>query len=404
MPIVFVHGVNNRKQDPDYESGNVAREAFFRRILAPGIELTGDVKVLFPYWGDQGVQFRWNQASLPDDSQHMVALGIGSDAARIDLGLAEIRTQAGAPVVSFGAISRTRSFTDAIDLVWDTASVLYPGNAAQVLDHYQAALRYAAANPAPNWALQDPPLDNAVFVDRLLTESAGFASPAVAPEVVALGLGDWLANIQDGLKEAASRLGHLPGGAASSIATSLGRKKLHASASRFLGDIFVYLTSRDATGPDALLADLLARLDEADKARKPGDEKLIVVGHSLGGLLAYDVFTHYRPDLQVDCFVTVGSQVALFQEMSLCKDSAAQVQAGVPSDPEQDRIARPANIAQWINVFDTNDIFSFSAAGVYAGVDDYRYDTGYGSLEAHGGYFARPSFYRRLAARISGKG
>ena len=42
----------------------------------------------------------------------------------------------------------------------------------------------------------------------------------------------------------------------------------------------------------------------------------------------------------------------------------------------------------------------YSEAAVFNGVDDYRFDTGYGLLDAHGGYFARPSFYKRLAVRL----
>jgi len=123
-----------------------------------------------------------------------------------------------------------------------------------------------------------------------------------------------------------------------------------------------------------------------------------VVGHSLGGLLAYDTLTHYAPDITVDHFITVGSQVALFEEMTLCRAS----QVGVPANPPGDRLDRPKNIRQWINVYDTNDVFSFRAEAVFKGVEDYRFDTGYGLLQAHGGYFARPSFYRRLASRLAG--
>lgn len=110
----------------------------------------------------------------------------------------------------------------------------------------------------------------------------------------------------------------------------------------------------------------------------------------------YDLLTHFAPDLNIDVFVSVGSQVAVFEEMTLYRAS----KEGLPAHPPKDRLDRPARAARWLNVYDTNDIFSFRAEGVFTGVDDYRFDTGYGLLEAHGGYFARPSFYKRLASRL----
>ena len=61
---------------------------------------------------------------------------------------------------------------------------------------------------------------------------------------------------------------------------------------------------------------------------------------------------------------------------------------------------RPKNINRWLNVLDGNDVFSFRAESVFDGVTDFRYDTGFGQIAAHGGYFERPSFYRRLAERL----
>ena len=52
-------------------------------------------------------------------------------------------------------------------------------------------------------------------------------------------------------------------------------------------------------------------------------------------------------------------------------------------------------------MFDTNDVLAYRLEPVVAGVSDFVYDTGYSALGAHGGYFERPSFYRRLAARLA---
>ena len=53
--------------------------------------------------------------------------------------------------------------------------------------------------------------------------------------------------------------------------------------------------------------------------RRTPDDPLIIVGHSMGGIILYDLFTSYVPtlmnDLVVDHYVTVGSQVGFMQEM-----------------------------------------------------------------------------------------
>jgi len=39
MPIVFVHGVNNRIEDADYEEGKARKAEFLKSLLAPRIGL-----------------------------------------------------------------------------------------------------------------------------------------------------------------------------------------------------------------------------------------------------------------------------------------------------------------------------------------------------------------------------
>lgn len=392
MPIVFVHGVNNRVEEKDYQPGVISKREFFRSTFAPRVGMSVESKnVMFPYWGGQGVHFRWKQASLPRGAGEVVALGTNNS--NLELWLNEARFQVGCEKVTLGEVSRNVGFVAAIDLLWDTASLASPNEKAQeIAEYYEASLRYAEADPAPVWALNTS-LDNDVFTQRLLQEVLPYLQENTnAPATVALGIGDWFASA----REAIRRLGNVPGEAATSLATKLGRKSIHESASRFIGDIFIYLTTRDQTGPSSIMSDVLASLREAYARRTPKDDKLVVIGHSLGGLLAYDAITHYLPEIEVDYFITVGSQVALFEEMTLCRAS----QNDVPKNPPSDRLPKPSNIGRWINVYDTNDVFSFRAEGVFLDAEDYKFDTGYGLLGAHGGYFLSPSFYRRLAKRI----
>ena len=122
-----------------------------------------------------------------------------------------------------------------------------------------------------------------------------------------------------------------------------------------------------------------------------------MIAHSFGGEIVYDILTYFDPTLTVDCLISVGSQVGLFEEMKLYVVS----QANLPPNPPLGRLKRPDSIKRWLNVLDTNDILSYLIEPIFDGVNDFHYDTGYSSLSAHGGYFMRPSFYKRLALRLS---
>lgn len=400
MPIVFVHGVDNRIEDADYAEGVARKSQFLKSLLAQRLGLdVAKVQVSFPYWGEEGVKFRWGQASVPSRSDDVEALALGAPGAAVaspELWLSEARFQYGTQGVNIGHLSKAKGFAAAVDLVWDTASaVLGPdqGGYDRLLQAYAASMAYAAQVPVPHWAFQNPPLSNREFLDRLLSE---IAPKTAGQPMEVLGLGDWM----DSLRESLDRLAGLPGDAFASAVVGLARKSAHAKASRFLGDVFMYLNKRGTPAqPGKILEGVLARLRQAHAAKQAGDDRLIVIGHSLGGVMMYDILTSFAPDVKVDVFITVGSQVALFEEMALYLSSAKEP----PAHPETDRLERPASVAHWLNVYDTNDVFSFRAQKVFSGVDDYRFDTGYGLLEAHGGYFARPSFYKRLAARLNGE-
>lgn len=390
MPIVFVHGVNNRKTDSGYDLGVKEKEKFLRSVFAPraGIN-SGSVSITFPYWGGHGVSFRWNHASVPSASDNEVALAIGSDQTELDLWLGEIRFQAKMDEVIFGEIARLSGFSAAVELIWDTAAATNPDDIEKIITYDEASQKYIESKPSLTWALSKPSLSNQEFINKLIQEIKLYL-PSENGEVT-LGLGGWIAN----LREAASRLANAPGDVVSSLITASAREATHKNVSRFLGDIFVYLSRRDQTGGDTILADLIDKLQTAH-AKRSDDDKLIVIGHSLGGLLVYDVLTHYLPEIKVDHFITVGSQVAVFEEMTLCRIS----KNGIPVNPPKDKIKKPSNIDQWINVYDTNDVFSFKFGGVIEGVEDFKFDTGYGLLQSHTGYFSRLSFYKRLAERI----
>jgi len=59
------------------------------------------------------------------------------------------------------------------------------------------------------------------------------------------------------------------------------------------------------------------------------------------------------------------------------------------------------HLGGWWNVWDHNDFLSYTVRGIVADVDDEPFDSGMSLASAHSGYLIRPSFYRKLAAKLA---
>ena len=187
----------------------------------------------------------------------------------------------------------------------------------------------------------------------------------------------------------------LPGRATSTFVLSTYREKLNKNLTRFLGDVFVYLKNRDVNqAPGPIVDDVLSAIRGAP--RSSPDEPLIVLTHSMGGNIFYDILTSYEPDLRVAAWISVASQVGQFEEMKLFKTSDRNLRGP----------AKVASIAPrlgyWLNVYDPADMLSFKAAPIFADVKDEEFHTGDTALKAHGAYFKRASFYHMLRERLEG--
>lgn len=391
MPIVFVHGVNVRRGQ-DYDAHVLARDGLFRRILLRGlVPDPGAIEILSPYWGDRGAQPAWNHASLPGADAEVLG-GVEELG-----GLLEKASQRDATDPVLLTLARRHSLVDAVDALW-MAGALGLEDETGARQHAELAVRlldYAAAHPNPDW-LADVDDDEA-FLERLRTEVERHPGGAADVEGIdddeleVLGFGDLWDRIREGADRIAGTLGNVSGAAA----LAMFRSRIQEHVTRFLGDVFVYLKARgsaDAPGP---IPEMVIDSLEAGAAARTDDDPLLVVAHSMGGNIVYDVLTHFRPDLRVDRVVTVGSQVAFFEELKLFHAS----EGGVPDD-QRPRVGRPDNVTRWLNVFDRTDVLAFAMDRVFAGVVDYQYDTGEGLIAAHGAYFTRPSFHRRLAKRM----
>ena len=172
------------------------------------------------------------------------------------------------------------------------------------------------------------------------------------------------------------------------------RAENHYNLTRFFGDVFVYLNKRGDRQSSARSSPPCCRREETPRSHP--EEPLIVVTHSMGGNIVYDILTYYAPELKVDAWVSVASQVGQFEEMKLFRASNPGI-----GKPDRVAVLKP-RVKYWLNVYDPVDLFGFLAVPVFSDVDeDLLFRTGAGDLQLHGSYFKRPRFYREVFFRLA---
>ncbi|HEY0019614.1 MAG TPA: alpha/beta fold hydrolase [Longimicrobium sp.] len=402
MPLVFVHGVNNRKEDPGYDVRIGLTQRFFDQHLAGvliGGKPLGSTTATFPYWGDLATQFPWDMAGIPpmDGNQ---ALGSVQPDMRVIVAmlhdrLGDLASGQDQPLATLAK----RSLPDAVALITDLLLLETAAQDADVTAAFIAeAQSYAEAHPYPVW-LPSVTTDQQ-FIGQLIASVKASGSGGLD----ALGspfakIGNWIgagaAKLKGEVKKAVGTVVDRVGDYASTQTLAWARRPLNATLGRFFGDVFAYLDHRGTRqSPGPIPQRILASLDAA-RAAAPG-EPLVIVGHSLGGVITFDLFSHFRPDVQVDLFVSVGSQISHFEEMKRFRTSDPTIPStAVPRAP------CPANIKRWLNIFDPVDIFSYACRPVFDNVIDYAYDTRTYTIKAHGAYFDQKRLYERLRERIN---
>ena len=396
MPVLFVHGVNVR-QDATYDAHLTQRNALLRELfLRPLLTQPQRVALFNPYWGRYAATLAWGGLSLPSSLASALdpTQAPDPDQALVEQLLSGNDTPLPAVANHTLATLAQAFLLDAVDLLFALAA--NPAAAAQrtddLTDLLQIAARvysYAEAHPKPAWLTTK--LTDQEFITRLRTAADQWQPP---PSPTALSLTDPWSTIGEGL----ARFRHLIGNYSSRALLTLTREPLNTAVTHFIGDVFVYLAKRgEQDSPGPIIQTITTALDQAVAARHPEcDPYLIVIAHSMGGNITYDLLTHFHPGTYpIDLLITVGSQVALMEELKLYKAS----QPGIPIDPRQQRVAKPPGVKHWLNVYDPNDVLSYAASGVFEGVTDFVYTTGKSVIAAHTAYFLRGSFYRRLAAR-----
>jgi hypothetical protein len=428
MPILYVHGVNTRSRE-----GFFAIEPLLRRHVAP--EISKDPASVFIddyYWGDRGVKLYWDGASRP--RTQLLGKGFGrspegiltrslvadenrkaleqyppvATTAQDDGGL--LSAPGGSkPVAAYNMPPLTDLTPEQLSDLLAGLIVPAPGDAEPVGDDEARANGAARArlleaaddvarDPATQVALvgQTPERQVEILI-QLVRDKANQADPLAGK-----GLNDWWNGLTERLGEALDRGEDRLGHAVSVVLAEL-RPKLNALVSNFIGDVFVYLHGRDdvKSYPGSIQNGLIEKLKLAH-ARKLKDENepLVVLTHSMGGQLVWDAVTSVlagdpaTKDIRIDFWCACASQVGFFEEAKLFLASDLKHRTGFP-------VPFPhANLGAWWNVWDHNDVLSFTAKDICAGADDEAYSSGKSLASAHGGYLERASFFRGLGKKI----
>ncbi|GHF97475.1 hypothetical protein GCM10017783_06680 [Deinococcus piscis] len=179
------------------------------------------------------------------------------------------------------------------------------------------------------------------------------------------------------------------------------RRPLEDFVPIFLGDALTYLTQRGTPQqPGPVPQRILAALRRAHIQAQATDEPLVIVSHSLGCQLVYDVLSSLLPaqpdlaDLRVDLWCAVGSQLGMFKELGLMLEDSLP-----PGTPAPERTLSDHLGYLW-NVWSYSDLLSFRTEGVIPSAHDAPFPLPGHVRGDHLAYLQRPVFYAALAAKL----
>ncbi|WP_186343652.1 hypothetical protein [Streptomyces sp. CFMR 7] len=414
MPLVYVHGVGNREENRRGSAARLRDELFRAHLLtAIGHEpagpdggggpasLSAPDALVSPFWGSLAGKLHWNGRSNPLPRMQRLAAEDTTDVL-LDL-LAE---EADGPLSADRLIvdvART-SLSDAIDLLFtltaDTVDREAPelgvlsGQLVRYCEYATGALDGFTSETAIPW--WEEVRSDTEFLERLREESAPFAAPG-APSAAWQSMGDggqgqaWavLRRRADRLRHRADRLRRGAAGAVGGQAARGVRWLTRNAVPRFVGDVTTYLAQRGTPEqPGPIVREVVEGIERAVAGNRAG-LPLVVVAHSMGGNIVYDVLSHFRPDLTVDTLVTVGSQVGLFEELKLFGASRPEINGETGG-----RVPLPPGLGRWINVVDHSDLLAYRVGPIFDGAEDYAYPSG--AAWAHTAYLVQPCFHARL--------
>jgi hypothetical protein len=168
-------------------------------------------------------------------------------------------------------------------------------------------------------------------------------------------------------------------GLASRIGTARGRRNRRAlsdGTSFLAGDIILYQVRGEEIR--RFICDCIRGLDR----------EIAVLGHSLGGIAAFDVLVQNDFRDRVKALITVGSQGPFFYEINAL--------VSLPfGKPLPDHFPR-----KWLNIWDPNDFLSFLAEGIFSkeAVTDHEVQSGVPFPDSHSAYWDQEAVWTKIGS------
>ncbi|NMC38575.1 MAG: hypothetical protein GYA41_09655 [Bacteroidales bacterium] len=124
---------------------------------------------------------------------------------------------------------------------------------------------------------------------------------------------------------------------------------------RYFKDLELYYSGEITNGSSSTQSYReLIRQRLCDKLIKHRDDRIMLISHSMGTVIAYDVLTFMLPDIRVDTFVTMGSPLGLPVIMS---NIAAELKM---NGKNSNLITPPGIMKNWYNYSDILDKVAFN--------------------------------------------
>ncbi|PWI49814.1 hypothetical protein B5K03_34370 [Rhizobium phaseoli] len=362
--LVFVHGVATRA-GADYDTTVRNRTRLFTEAVFENV----DVQILNPYWGGESpiIDKRVFATASADNS---FSLNIDNSAGGQG-GLGKPVLDSDLSIIAIGNQSPISAIDTILSGAVDTAD-----QEARPLNDEEVAAFKRAVNLIDEGGAQSiftGALDEAAIAKRLQDDDE--------PRAFSLGskIGQAVTAATDKVKNAISSVG------------SKVLKSYSPAIGVFLGDVFVYLNEGETR--EAIRAIVLKDLQEAYDTAKAKGKPVVLVGHSLGGVILTDILSDPKgaglpEDFKVAVLFTVGSQPGFFASLQLIAKKTTSSGERLKLDC----------VGAWYNVFDPIDPFAFRADGYFEDVEDVEFDSVTGLMAAHSAYFTRPQFYARFRA------
>ena len=132
---------------------------------------------------------------------------------------------------------------------------------------------------------------------------------------------------------------------------------------KYFRDLESYYQARhtDEQGREIYIRDLMRKHLES-VLRKHRHKEILLIAHSMGSILAYDVLTQSVPDIEISTLVTIGSPLGI--PIVIAKIAGEQSQGG----KRITKLSTPENVRRfWYNMSDLDDRIAFN----YNLSDDY---------------------------------